>query len=280
VPRAADHDRAGALVDGGATWSAPLVVGDACGPAGDVDVAVGPHGEIYVAWETIHPDALEVKARRSLDGGKSFGPTGTTGRFLCAGDCRQRLQGHIGQGARFALAVDRSRGATRGSAYLAWTVGRNAGFPDPLSFSGVYGFADVVTSRSIDGGATWSAPVPAHPADPAGAPTDQFQPALAVDAAGRLALCFYDRGRDPLNVLVDYTCALSGDAGRTWAHERVTPSGFAFLRGTDEILSSTVEIGHRTGVAADAMGRQAGFLSAFVVQDRRGNPDVNAARLR
>ncbi len=51
-------------------------------------------------------------------------------------------------------------------------------------------------TQSTDGGAHWSPPVVVNDnVDPAGAPTDQFQPSVAAGSGGAVAVAFYDRRR-------------------------------------------------------------------------------------
>ncbi len=53
---------------------------------------------------------------------------------------------------------------------------------------------DVMFSQSTDGGATWSTPAKINDnQDAPGAPTDQFQPAVAAGPGGAVAVAFYDR---------------------------------------------------------------------------------------
>ena len=53
---------------------------------------------------------------------------------------------------------------------------------------------DVKFTQSTDGGSTWSTPVTVNDnVDPAGAPTDQFQPSVAAGRGGAVAVAFYDR---------------------------------------------------------------------------------------
>ena len=53
---------------------------------------------------------------------------------------------------------------------------------------------DIKFIQSTDGGLTWSAPALVNDnVDPAGAPTDQFQPSVAAGPDGAVAVAFYDR---------------------------------------------------------------------------------------
>ncbi len=53
---------------------------------------------------------------------------------------------------------------------------------------------DVKFTQSMDGGATWSAPLVVNDnIDAAGVPTDQFQPSVAAGLNGAVAVAFYDR---------------------------------------------------------------------------------------
>jgi hypothetical protein len=53
---------------------------------------------------------------------------------------------------------------------------------------------DIKFTQSTDGGVTWSAPALVNDnVDPAGAPTDQFQPSVAAGPHGAVAVAFYDR---------------------------------------------------------------------------------------
>jgi hypothetical protein len=74
------------------------------------------------------------------------------------------------------------------------------------------GQADVKFTQSIDGGATWSAPVVVNDnVDPPGEPTDQFQPSVAAGPNGAVAIAFYDRrGTCPNDASI-----LPADVGRT-----------------------------------------------------------------
>ncbi len=76
----------------------------------------------------------------------------------------------------------------------------------------VAGKMNVKFTQSTNGGATWSTPSTVNDnVDPAGMPTDQFQPSVAAGPNGAVAVAFYDRREacpsDP--------SVLPGDVGRT-----------------------------------------------------------------
>jgi hypothetical protein len=84
------------------------------------------------------------------------------------------------------------------------------------------GDADILASRSIDGGAHWSSPARVNH-DAVGNGEDQFQPALAVAPNGTFTCSWFDRRYDPNNRLIDVDVAQSYDDGLTFGHNlRVT----------------------------------------------------------
>jgi hypothetical protein len=268
--------------DGGATWSAPLALDEVCGPGPVVQgsqVVVGHQGHVFVAWE--HFDDFTTRDMlfaQSTDGGVTFGPTRVVSSVSCVGDCFA-LKGGFRSGFEFpSLAVDRSSGPTRGNLYLAWHDGRRVRVPDVESPTGFYGFADILLSRSTDGGDTWMPPSQVNGLD---AWTDQFQPGVAVDAHGRLGACYYDRRLDALNFFVGRTCAVSCDAGETWRERRVPKRSFPPFHATDAVINPYYmgDYDTLTTDSTSSSGRP-GFLGAFSRQDRYGNPDVFANGFR
>ena len=119
-------------LDGGTTWSAPLVLSSGTASNGSRP-AVGPGGELYVVWEDFA--ARQVIGRRSMDFGASFGSP-----FVVA-EVRDNLgtppvgwqppiwrgnpvitPPHAAVASDFpSLAVDRSNGPYRGRTYVTWT---------------------------------------------------------------------------------------------------------------------------------------------------------------
>ena len=89
------------------------------------------------------------------------------------------------------LAVDRNSGAL----YITWNDGRNFAVPDLEAPDSVYHFADILISRSTDGGATWSSAVRVN-ADPLthffrgqSRGADHYMPGVAVD--GTISVAFF-----------------------------------------------------------------------------------------
>ena len=133
------------------------------------------------------------------------------------------LQGNLRINEFPTLAVDNSSGLRAGHVYVAWTDGSLA-YPE---FLGTYRFTDILFQRSIDAGETWSTSVRVNNnVDPipagsdvflSGRGTDQFFPGIAVDRAGAIAICWYDRRRDKNNFLIDRECGKSTNGGATWS---------------------------------------------------------------
>ena len=151
--------------DGGRSFSKPenlsnSVAGDGKGRInkdlwhnGSLDLAVSGD-TLYAAW-TEYEGALWV--RRSTDGGKSFS---------------QKLRIQDAKPARApSLAVHGN------TVYLAWTVGDDAA-------------ADIRVAKSIDGGASFAAPVIVERSK-----GYSDAPKLAVDASGTLHLVYGESGR-------------------------------------------------------------------------------------
>jgi hypothetical protein len=109
------------------------------------------------------------------------------------------VQGFFRDGLDFqGLAVDTTGGRGLGNVYITWQDGRNLNQTDPFGFVGVggtggcpvgsppgpgYCFGDVLFTRSLNGGATWSAPVRIND-DPISLKVDQMFPAVEVDKDG------------------------------------------------------------------------------------------------
>jgi hypothetical protein len=194
-------------IDGGATFSAPVIINDpsiAGSRSGNLfaDPAVGPLGELYVAWHDI--DAGQVWIDRSFDGGLTFGTdvlvTNSTAGFKTS----IPAQPDRGVGVMPTIDTDRSGGPYDGRIYLAY------------SDLGAGGGADfnVLVMSSSDGGVTWTAPVIVHDD---GGTNSQFLPWLDVDQqTGQVVSVWYDARNDVNNKKVEVFLAASDDGGVTW----------------------------------------------------------------
>jgi hypothetical protein len=282
--------------DGGATFSNPIVLDQVTGLTPflqDSHVAVGIGNDVYVAWESYpngyHP-GRQIKLSKSTDGGMSFGPavvvtdvTAVGNGFVVQGLFRDflDLQG---------LAVDTTRGPGHGNVYITWQDGRNVNQTDPFGFAFIggnggcpvgrpptpgYCFGDILFTRSVDNGATWSAPVRVNN-DPI-AKVDHMFPAVEVDRHGQLFTVFYDRRRDLRNFLIDTFVAKSSDAGQTWKNHRVTGKSFAAIHDQDFVVN-TFYMGDYLGIAGDRLRRHDGVIVSWG-DNSLGDANVAFARV-
>jgi len=112
--------------DGGTTWSAPItMIGATPALVQGSRVAVGPDGEVYVAW--FHaagpPDKMEI--RKSVDHGLTFGPT-TTASLIYSNYESGGPGSNLDYAPNFpSLSVDRSAGPHRGRVYLSCAATRD-----------------------------------------------------------------------------------------------------------------------------------------------------------
>jgi hypothetical protein len=180
----------------GQSWSAPpTVIEGVC--ASEVhpnlsvtapQIAVGPAGEVYVAYEAMGENDgsladREIRIAKSIDGGAVFGAPVNVARVNPVGNGAD-VQGFVYAGEFPALAIGHGK-SNSGFVYLTWATGAFS-IPDNLSTTGLYGFADVMFAQSQDGGANWSVPLRVNNDLEGGAKplSDQFEPAIATDKNG------------------------------------------------------------------------------------------------
>ena len=276
--------------DGGSTWSAPVVIDQVCSPVSvpglfvqGSQVTVDTRGKVYVAWEFYAADYVtrEIRSRKSNSKGATFEPIVKVSDVVCSGDCSVLQGGFRASLDIQSMAVDRSPTATKGTLYVAWHDGRFVQFPDLASPTGFYQYADVLLSRSSDGGATWSRPVRVNQNPeplPSGRGTDQYMPGVAVDNTGRVEACFYDRQFDPDNFFFDRSCALSGNGGESWTEARETASSSPPIHAKDTFIN-VLYLGDYDGLTSDFTGASSGFVGAFQMVTRRGDPNLFAVKL-
>jgi hypothetical protein len=135
---------------------------------------------------------------------------------------------------------------------------------------GKYGFSDVFFTSSTDGGASWSSPVIVNPK----APADHYQPGVATDKSGNIAVCWYDRRRDTNNFLIDRFCGKSTNGGTKWTNQKITPLNYPSVVNQD-LLIATDYMGDYDTLTTDATNAAAGFVGGFV-NARAGNQNVQA----
>ena len=201
--------------DGGKTFSSKKVNHSGANVIG-ADPAVGPNGEVYVAWSNYASGTQKLFINRSLDGGKTFESTDHSIHHwvaATAGGLSVTIPADPQRGVSVfaSIDVDRSGGPHNGTVYCAYN--------DATSKNGL----DIFVRKSTDGGHTWSAQKRVND-DPTGVVHDQFMPRLAVDQKdGSVSIAFYDTRRDPANKKTDLFSARSTDGATTFAaNVRVT----------------------------------------------------------
>jgi hypothetical protein len=200
--------------DAGLTWSPAVKINQVDGDCIDSDIttegavpAIGPNGEIYVAWAG--PAGLVFD--RSLDQGETWldndifvdpFPTGWDYGIPGISRCN---------GLPITVC-DLSGGPYTGNIYINWSDQRN-GEED----------TDVWLARSTDGGDTWETPIRVND-DPAG--KQQFFTWMTIDqVTGYLWFVWYDR-RNYNDSNTDVYMAVSTDGGDTFINFKVSEEPF------------------------------------------------------
>ncbi|HET6178842.1 MAG TPA: sialidase family protein [Candidatus Sulfotelmatobacter sp.] len=267
-------------VDGGQTWTKPVTIRKVCGNSSNAvngsQVAVSPSGLVYVAYlfyDNVKGREL-IQLRKSADHGVSFDKQVDVTAVIPAGS-DSMLQGMFLSNEYPSLAVDRSKGATRETLYLAWTDGRNRSQIDVFSGTGVYNFADILLVKSTDHGSHWSTPSEVSPV-PSSANVDRFMPGVAVDSAGKLAVCYSDRRNDRQNDAIDHYCSITQDGGASFQDLRLTSKSWNPAHSTDLVLNNSYMQDYDQ-VSPDWTGSKGGFFAGFQFQSY-GNPSAYGVR--
>ena len=194
--------------DGGRTFSPPTQVSEDDRRVAQPTVLLGGEGQVVVGALDLADDVLDYEAGHegqggpphegrwrvvgwtSPDGGVTFGPAAVVDDDLVV---PQRIVVDLAPTPGFA------HDPGTGRLYAAWDAGRGDG-------------RDVFLSSSDDGGAAWSPPRRVAPG-----PGAQVLPAVAVADDGRVDVLFYDRRRDPRDVMTEVVLASSWDGGRSFA---------------------------------------------------------------
>jgi hypothetical protein len=216
--------------DAGSSWSNAVQINDVSGDCVDSDnttegavPAVGPDGEVYVAWSG--PEGIVFD--RSLDGGDTWLENDI---FISdqPGGWDYDIPGIQRCNGLPITCCDLSYSPYRGTIYVNWTDQRN-GTDD----------TDVWISKSIDGGDTWSEPIRVNDDPPA---KQQFLSWMTIDGAnGNIYIVFYDR-RNYNDRNTDVYIAYSTDGGETFENVLISESPF--------YPSSNVFFGDYTNITA------------------------------
>jgi hypothetical protein len=198
--------------DSGTTWSEAKAINRVPGNCLDGDSttegavpAVGPNGEVYVAWS----NQEKIYFDRSLDSGETW----LNHDQLVAkhvGGWETEVPGLSRSNGMPVTVCDISASENRGTIYVNWVDDRHGNY-------------DIWLSKSIDQGLNWSEPkrinddtTQAH----------QFLTWLSCDPiTGYLYCIFYDR-RNYTDLQTDVYLASSKDGGETWLNERISESPF------------------------------------------------------
>ncbi len=201
-------------LDGGDSWSTALRINEVSGDCLDDDnttegavPAVGPDGEIYIAWAG--PAGLVFD--RSLDEGDTWLDHDI---FIddFPGGWNYSIPGIMRCNGMPITKCDLSGGDNHGTIYVNWSDQRNG--PDDT---------DVWLTKSTDGGDTWSSPKRVND-DPPG--KQQFFTWMDIDQTnGYLYFVFYDR-RNYNDENTDVYMAVSKDGGETFINFKVSESPF------------------------------------------------------
>lgn len=201
-------------VDGGKTWTTAQKINQVDGDCLDGDnttegavPAVGPNGEVYVAWAG--PKGLMFD--RSLDGGKTWldedvriDPMPTGWDYGVPGIYRAN--------GLPITACDRTGGTHHGTIYVNWSDQRN-GAND----------TDVWLAKSTDQGKTWSAPIRVNNDGP---DHHQFFTWMSIDpTTGYLYFVFYDR-RGLKGAATNVYLARSTDGGASFVNVKINNEPF------------------------------------------------------
>jgi len=181
-------------------------VDDPNGPGRSIGAspAVGPNGEVYVAWNDYAANA--IKFNRSFDGGKNWDIPRTISTKSIPFDIGIPAESFRRALVYPSLGVDCSNGTYKGRIYASWM---------DLTSSGT---TDIFVSYSDNYGRDWSTPAPVT--DQVTFPVDRFNHWMSVDpVTGEVNVAFYDTRNDTTGqrYITDYYLAHSTDGAQTWS---------------------------------------------------------------
>lgn len=193
--------------DGGKTWKNVAVARVQNYPEGDAytNMTSAKDGTIYLTWMFCNTGPYfcnDHKGHMVFSKSKDGGDTWSTPKQIAEVTLLSTAlpNTNVGVSNIPVIGVDNSNGPYAGSLYVVM-----------YSWTGSYMRVGVI--RSIDGGNTWSRPVPVAPPS---ANHDQFFPWLSVNDTGLVGVSWLDRRNDPANIDYQAFAAFSTDAGQTF----------------------------------------------------------------
>lgn len=201
--------------DGGASWEPARPIHDP-GPRSQTIsnvLVVLPDGALLVMFVQIDygagaggTDRARIVVVRSDDEGVGWSAPVVVADLLSVGT----RDPNGGAPVRDASIIPQVAVAPNGDVYVAWQDSRfSNGARDAIAIS-----------RSIDGGASWSAPTRVNATPGVAA----FDPSLHVRADGTVGVAYFDFRSDTTAapLLTDYWLARSSDGGASWSESRVS----------------------------------------------------------
>jgi len=200
--------------DGGDTWSTPLRINKVAGDCLDDDEtvegatpAVGPNGEVYVAWAG--PAGLVFN--KSTDQGTTWLKQDVFIDSMIGG-WSYNIPGIFRANGLPVTKCDLSGGPNHGTIYVNWSSQGT----DTTS-------TDVWLSKSTDGGNTWSKAIRVNDNN---TNTHQFFTWMDIDQTnGNLYFVFYDR-RNYTDTQTDVYLAFSKDGGQNFVNRKISDTPF------------------------------------------------------
>jgi len=190
------------------TWQPSQLVGPDTFTQG-AQVAVGPNGEVYVAYlrmtSSSIPTGNAILISKSTNGGSTFSTIGT---LVSNVDAVSWYLSGASEWARHASFPTLGVSMASGTVFVAWADDRNED-------------DDILLSRSTTGGTSWSAPIRVND-DTVSNGKDQWHPALTVTPSGYVHVIFYDRRDSATNKYTHLYHARSTNDGVSFSNSIVT----------------------------------------------------------
>jgi hypothetical protein len=183
--------------DGGATWSPASQIAQQSGPFNTyIYVDVDNRGTLYVEYTEFgkkFAGSGSAAVLVSTDGGKSFAGPYNGPSFNALPFADRTNQGNTLPNTTFRDGIIDYFAASHSNPGTLWLVAEQWDKSGCTPTSDPSGDYDVAVFRSTDAGKTWAGLGCVNSAATQGDATDQFQPQVATDTQGHVAVNWYDR---------------------------------------------------------------------------------------